>query len=119
VKTRSVVVLARGGLSGDDAALAVRVALALPLGGLTVRLLLLDGASPMSLFDPPDLGAWSAGLDRELGALISEEEVPVLVEQESLAALGLAQRRLRPGVQTVPRAQVAGICAAADNCLVL
>jgi hypothetical protein len=119
VKTGSVLVLARGELSGDDAALAVRVALALPLGGLAVRLLLVDGASALSLSDPPYLGPWSAGLARELDTLISEEEVPVLVERESLAALGLTERRLRPGVETVSRSEVAGICAAADSCLVL
>gem|GEM_PF-2570589 len=112
-------VLARGKLSTDEAALAVRVALALPLGGLQVRLLLVGGASALSLFEPPDLGPWSGGLARELEALISEEEVPVLVEQESLAALGLAERRLRAGIETVPRSEVAEICAAADSCLVL
>lgn len=116
---RSVLVLARGDLSRDDAALAVRVALALPLGGLAVSLLLVDSACALSLFDPPDLGAWSGGLARELDALVSDEAVPVLVEQESLVALGLAERRLRPGVETVRRSQVPTICAAADSCLVL
>jgi hypothetical protein len=118
-RTKSVVVLARGELSRDDAALAVRVALALPLSGLTVRLLLVDAASALGLADPPDLGAWSGGLARELESLVSDEEVPVLVEQESLAALGFSDRRLRPGVETVPRSQVPTVCAAADSCLVL
>ncbi|MGB6772470.1 MAG: hypothetical protein WBF51_10795 [Candidatus Dormiibacterota bacterium] len=117
--TKSIVVLARGDLSTDDAALAVRVALALPLGGLAVRLLLVDAASALGLSDPPDLGPWSSGLVRELEALVTDEEVPVLVEQESLGQLGLAGRALRPGVETVPRSQVAAICAAADSCLVL
>ena len=116
---RSVLVLARGDLSRDDAGLAVRVALALPLGGLAVSLLLTDSASMLGLLDPPDLSPWSSGLARELDALVSDEEVPVLVEQESLAELGLAERRLRPGVERVPRSQVPTICAAADTCLVL
>jgi hypothetical protein len=116
---RSVLVLARGDLSRDDAALGVRVALALPLGGLAVTLLLVDSASALGLLDPPDLGPWSAGLALELEALVSNEEVPILVEQESLAELGLAERPLRPGVERVPRSQVPTICAAADSCLVL
>lgn len=116
---RSLLVVARGDLSRDDAALAVRVALALPLGGLAVSLLLVDSASALGLFDLPDLSPWSVGLARELDALISDEEVPVLVEQESLVALGLTERRLRLGVETVPRSQVPTICAAADSCLVL
>ena len=118
-KSKSVVILARGKLATDAAALAVRVALALPLGGLAVRLLLVDSASALGLLDPPDLGPWSGGLGRELDALVGDEEVPVQVEQESLAALGLAGRRLRPGVETVPRSQLVAICAAADSCLVL
>jgi hypothetical protein len=118
-KTKSVVVLARGELSRDDAALALRVALALPLGGLAVRLLLVGAASALGLSDPPDLGPWSGGLARELESLVSDEEVPVLVEQESLAALGLSDRGLRLGVETVPRSEVSAICAAADSCLVL
>jgi hypothetical protein len=118
-KTKSVVVLARGELSSDDAALAVRVALALPLGGLAVRLLLTDSASALGLLKAPELGPWSAGLAQELDALVSDEEIRVMVEQESLAAMGLAGRRLRPGVETVPRAQVEAICATADSCLVL
>ncbi|MGA7086933.1 MAG: hypothetical protein WA724_03075 [Candidatus Dormiibacterota bacterium] len=117
--TKSVVVLARGDLSSDDAALAVRVALALPLAGLAVRLLLVDAASALGLSALPDLGPWSSGLVREMDALLTDEEVPVLVEQESLAQLGLAGQALRPGVATVPRSQVAAICAAADSCLVL
>lgn len=119
VRTKSIVVLARGELSNDDAALAVRVALALPLSGLAVRLLLVDSASVLGLFDSPELGPWSPGLARELDALLTDEEVPVLVEQESLAELGLAGRPLRPGVDTAPRSKVAAICAAADSCLVL
>lgn len=112
-------VVARGDLSRDDAALAVRVALALPLGGLAVRLLLVDSASALGLLDPPDLSPWSAGVERELDALGADEEVQVLVEQESLAALGLADRPLRPGLQVVPRSEVAEVCAAASGCLVL
>lgn len=119
MSSKSVVVLARGELSSDDATLAVRVALALPLGGVTVRLLLVDAASALGLLDPPDLSPWSGGLTRELEALVSDEEVPVLVEQESLAALGFSDRQVRLGVETVPRSQVAAICAAADSCLVL
>ena len=84
-----------------------------------MSLLLVDSASALGLFDLPDLSPWSVGLARELDALISDEEVPVLVEQESLVALGLTERRLRLGVETVPRSQVPTICAAADSCLVL
>ncbi|MGA8206922.1 MAG: hypothetical protein WB801_08570 [Candidatus Dormiibacterota bacterium] len=116
---KSVLLLARGDLSRDDAALAVRVALALPLGGLSVSLLLVDSAAALGLSNPPDLGPWSGGLGRELEALVGDGEVPVLVEQESLVALGLAEPPLRPGVETVPRSQVPAICAEADICLVV
>lgn len=114
-----MVVLARGDLAHEDAALAVRVALALPLGGVNVRLVLVDSASTLGLADPPLPGPWSGGLARELEALIGEEEVPVLVEMESLAALGLAERALRPGVQVASRADVIAICGSAASCLVL
>ena len=114
-----VVVLARGELSCEDAALAVRVALALPLGGLTVRLVLVDSASVLGLAEAPDLSPWSGGLARELEALLEEEKAPVLVEMESLTALGLADRTLRPGVDVASRAEVAAVCSAASKCLVL
>jgi hypothetical protein len=113
------VVLARGDLDVEDAALAVRVALALPLGGLTVRLVLADAASTLALAAPPQLGAWTGGLTRELESLIWEEEVPVLVELESLAGLGLAERDLRPGVAVASRAEVIAVCGSAASCLVL
>ena len=98
--------------------MAVRVALALPLGGLTVRLVLVDSASVLGLAEVPDLSPWSGGLARELEALL-EEEAPVLVEMESLEALGLADRTLRPGVEVASRAEVAAVCSAASKCLVL
>jgi hypothetical protein len=113
------VVLARGELDVEDAALAVRVALALPLGGLSVQLVLAEAASALALADPTQLGAWTGGLTRELESLIGEEEVPVLVELESLAGLGLAERVLRPGVEVVSRAEVIAVCASAASCLVL
>jgi hypothetical protein len=114
-----IVVLARGNLAGEQAALAVRVALALPLGGLSVRLVLVDAASTLGLASAPDLGPWGGGVDRELDALLREEEAPVLVESESLEALGLAGRPLRPGVEVVPRRRLADICAAGRSCLVI
>ena len=99
--------------------MAVRVALALPLGGLTVQLVLVDSASVLGLAEVPDLSPWSGGLARELEALLEEEEAPVLVEMESLEALGLADRTLRPGVDVASRAEVAAVCSAASKCLVL
>jgi hypothetical protein len=114
-----VVVLARGDLALEDAAMAVRVALALPLGGVDVRLVLVDSASALGLADPPEPGPWSGGLTRELEALIGEEEVPVLVEMESLAALGLAERALRPGVEVASRAEVIAACGSSRSVLVI
>jgi hypothetical protein len=118
-RSEEVVVLARGDLALEDAALAVRVALALPLGGVTVRLILVDAASALALAEPPELGPWSGGLARELEALIVEEEVPVLVEMESLAALGLADRALRPRVEVASRAEVVAVCGSSGSFLVL
>lgn len=119
VSRGEVVVLARGDLAGEEAALAVRIALALPLAGITVRLILADAASALGLADPPQLGPWTGGLVREMEALIGEEEVPVLVEMESLADMGLAERVLRPGVEAASRAEVVAVCAASRSCLVL
>lgn len=112
-------VLARGELSSEAPALAVRIALALPLAGVTVRLVLVDAASVLALADAPDLAPWSGALVPELEALVDKEGAPVLVELESLAALGLAERALRPGVEVVPRSEVAEVCAGAFSCLVL
>jgi hypothetical protein len=114
-----IVVLARSRLSGERAALAVRVALALPLGGISTRLILVDSASALGLEAVPDLSLWSGGLDRELEALVTEEGAAVLVEQESLEELGLAGRPLRAGAALVGRDQVAAFCGAAGSCLVL
>ncbi|HVC22470.1 MAG TPA: hypothetical protein VNH82_03450 [Candidatus Dormibacteraeota bacterium] len=116
---REVVVLARGALDREESAFAVRVALALPLGGLTVRLVLVDSASALALATPPQLGAWTGGLTTELETLIREEEVPVVAELESLVALGLADRDLRPGVEVATRTEVITICGSAATCLVL
>ncbi|MGH7608641.1 MAG: DsrE family protein [Candidatus Dormibacteria bacterium] len=112
------VVLARGSLAGEAAPLAVRVALALPLAGLEVRLLLAGPASLLGLAEPPDLGPWGGALERELQALI-EEDVAIGVEQESLATLGLEGRPLRPGVAKLGRSEVEELCATAGTCLVL
>lgn len=112
-------VLARGQLSSEDPALAVRIALALPLGGVTVLLALVEAASALALADPPDLGPWSGGLVAELEALVNDEIVPVLVELESLAELGLAERTLRQGVEVLPSAELIAVCSAARSCLVL
>jgi hypothetical protein len=114
-----IVVLARGRLSGEGAALAVRVALALPLGGLSVQLILVDSASALGLEALPELSPWSGDLKRELEALVAEEEAAVLVERESLEELGLAGHPLRAGVALVGRDQVAAVCAAAGGCIVL
>jgi len=119
VRSKELVVLARGDLAVEDAALAVRVALALPLGGVSVRLILVDSASALGLADPPELGPWSGGLGRELEALIGEEEVPVMVELESLAALGLGDRAFRPGVEVASRSEVAAVCGSSRSFLVL
>ncbi len=114
-----VVVLARGGLATEASALAVRLALALPLGGLTVRLILADSASPLALADAPHPGPWSGALARELEALIGEEQVPVLVEMESLVVRGLEDRPLRPGVEVASNAEVVAACGSAGSVLVL
>ncbi|MGC1184137.1 MAG: hypothetical protein WBA31_03165 [Candidatus Dormiibacterota bacterium] len=116
---QEVVVLARGALDREDPALAVRVALALPLGGMTVRLVLVDAASALALATPLQLGAWTGALTTELETLITDEGVPVVAELESLVALGLAERDLRPGVEVATQAEVIAICGSAATCLVL
>lgn len=114
-----MVVLARGGLDREDAALAVRIALALPLEGAAVQLVLVDSASLLALADPPDLAPWGGGLLRELEALLDDDETTVLVETESLALTGLDDQPLRPGVEVATRAEVTSICGLARACLVI
>ncbi|HUY56705.1 MAG TPA: hypothetical protein VMV12_02625 [Candidatus Micrarchaeaceae archaeon] len=116
---RDVLVISRGELSTEAPALAVRVALALPLGGLNTRLVLVDATVTLGLADAADLSPWSGRMTRELDALIKEQETPVLVELESLRTLGLEERTLRRGVDVATRAEVTALCAAADLCLVL
>ncbi|MGC2192008.1 MAG: hypothetical protein WA751_06715 [Candidatus Dormiibacterota bacterium] len=116
---QQLVVLARGDLSLEDAALAIRIALALPLGGVTVRLILADSASALALAEPPELGPWTGSLSREFEALIRDQEVPVLVELESLVQLGMADRELRLGVEVASRAEVVAACGSSGSFLVL
>jgi hypothetical protein len=114
-----ILVLARGELALESSALAVRLALALPLGGLQARLVLADSASALALADPPDLTPWSGALTRELEALIDDPDVPVSVEADSLASIGLGDRPLREGIEVVSRQQVLAACASSRSCLVL
>ncbi len=114
-----VVVLARGGLADESGLLALRMALAIPLGGSRVRLLLVGAAATFGLSSPPDLGARGSQLDRELDSLLRDEEAPVGVERESLAELGLSDRELRGGVDRVSRAELEDICGRARHCLVI
>jgi hypothetical protein len=119
INRQELVVLARGDLSLEDAALAIRIALALPLGGVAVRLILADSASALALADPPELGPWTGSLTREFEALIGDQDVPVLVELESLVQLGMADRELRPGVEVASRAEVVAACGSSGSFLVL
>ena len=114
-----VVVLARGGLADESGLLALRVALAIPLGGARVRLLLAGPASMLGLARALELGARGSQLDRELDSLLNDEEAPVGVELESLAELGLSDRELRPGVDPISRAELEDACGRARHCLVI
>jgi hypothetical protein len=116
--TNSVVVLARGSLADDSAHLAVRVALALPLGGAQVILALADTATAIAVPEV-DPGGRGRQLSRELDALTSDEEVPIWVERESLQRLGLVDRTLRPGVVVVSRGELEQLCLRARSCLVI
>ncbi|MGH7641745.1 MAG: hypothetical protein ACRENX_01790 [Candidatus Dormibacteria bacterium] len=119
VGSKDLVVLARGRLDDEYPALAIRVALVLPLAGVNVRLILADAASSLALEEAPTLGPWTGGLARALESLIGEEGVPVLVETESLVELGLAGRALRPGVAAASRAEVVAACSQSGSFLVL
>jgi len=114
-----VVVLARGGLADEAALLAIRVALAIPLGGSRVRLLLAGPASMLGLLEAPRIGARGSQVDREMEALINDEEAPVAVERESLTELGCLDRPLRRGVNLVSRAELEDACGRARHCLVI
>ncbi len=114
-----MVVLARGELAGDSPGLGVRMALALPLGGVEVTLVLAGAAAALGLERAPQLEGWASGVERELEALVREEEAPLLVERESLTLLGLAERPLRRGAVSVDRDQLAELVGRAEACLVL
>ncbi len=116
--TEEVVILARGSLSDDRAMMAVRVGLAIPLGGHGVVLLLVDTAAALGVegVDPAGRGVQ---LSREISALIEDEEAPVRVEAESLETLGLGHLPLRRGVEAVPRSAVEEWCRSARCCIVL
>lgn len=114
-----VVVLARGGLDGERAALAVRLALALTLADHEVSLYLAGPAAALAPVPPVDLHAWTGPVAAELAACIDEAEVAVFVEAESLARLGLDQAPLRPGIATVGRVALLAAGAAAERWLVV
>ncbi|MGH7611591.1 MAG: DsrE family protein [Candidatus Dormibacteria bacterium] len=114
----TAVVLVRSALSGEGAALGVRVALALPLGGVDVALVLAGAAAALALATPPELGSWAGALGRELEAL-GDAGVEVGVERESLDALGLGEASLRPGFRELAGQEVEQMVASARSCLVL
>lgn len=116
--TGAVVVLARGSLAGDTAHLAVRVALALPLGGSRVVLALVDAAAALALPEA-DPGGHGSQLARELESLTEDEEVPILVERDSLVRLGFGDRGLRRGAVAVDGEELRRVCLMARSCLVL
>ncbi|MHB1500721.1 MAG: hypothetical protein ACYCYK_06075 [Candidatus Dormibacteria bacterium] len=116
--TEALLVLARGSLADESAHLAVRVALALPLGGSRVILALVDTASALALPEM-DPGGRGHQLVREFEALTSDEDVPVLVERESLERLGLAGRTMRPGISLIDRDELEQLCRVVSGCLVL
>lgn len=116
--TEAVMVLARGSLADDSAHLAVRVALALPLGGARAILALADTAAVVAVIDV-DPGGRGRQLSRELDALTNDEEVPIVVERDSLDRLGLVDSALRPGVVVVSRAELEQLCLVARSCLVI
>ncbi|MHB1574904.1 MAG: DsrE family protein [Candidatus Dormibacteria bacterium] len=116
--TDAVVILSRGSLTDDSARLAVRVALALPLAGSQVILALVDTASAVALSGTEPDGR-ARQLSRELDSLTGDEEVPILVERESLERLGMADRTLRPGAIRIDREELEHVCLMARSCLVL
>lgn len=109
--------MARGGLKGESAALATRVALALPLAGVDPILVLTGTAVVLALTRPASLGRRAPQLAAEFDALIGEERVPVAVEREALEVLGFAASDLRPEVELWSSQQVADSLAG-GRCLV-
>jgi len=103
-----VVVVARGRLADESAALALRLALAIPLGGSSVRFFLTEATCLLALAGPSQMGS---EMERQMDSLIHDEEAPVAVERESLA--------LRQGVGVVSRAEIEAACAGARHCLVI
>jgi hypothetical protein len=116
VAADEVVIVARGRLADESAALSLRVALAIPLGGSAVRLFLTGATCVLALADPSRMGSET---DRQLDSLIHDEEAPVAVERESLARLGLSELELREGVGVVSQVEIEEACAGARHCLVI
>ncbi len=111
--------LARGRLSGEGPALAVRIALAIPLGECSVRLVLADDASALACASTSERFPWSGSWRAEVEALVGEEEMPVEVERESLEELGLAQAQLIQGVRPITRAELTERLSSARHTLVI
>jgi hypothetical protein len=116
VAADEVVIVARGRLADESAALALRVALAIPLGGSSVRLFLTGPTCLLARVDPAQMGSQ---VGRQLDSLIQDEDAPVAAERESLVRLGLAAVQLRPGVGIVSQAEIEEACAKARHCLVI
>jgi len=118
LKEGTIMVLARGAIADDSAALALRVALALPLSCPSVVLALVGPAAALAVVGVAP-GGRAVQVARELAALVDDEEVPVWAEQESLSAIGLDENALHHGVSLVARQELHLACLGARACVVI
>jgi len=92
-----VLVVVRSGPAGERGWLGLRIALALGLGGGEVTVWLCGAGAGWAL--PVDARAWLGGdPGRDLDGLVDDLGAEVLVDAESLAAIGAAPGACRRGV---------------------
>lgn len=111
-----VVVVARDG--GAGGAQAVAVALALPLGGCEVALVLEGPARELALSGAVPGGGRAGGAGEQMAALLEDDGVEVAVRADLAADADLVSR-LRPGVLVWSQQVVEERCRAARHWLVI
>ena len=116
MRTREVAVVARG--EGADLRQALALALALPLGGCDVFLVLDGEAREMATQAETTGGTRSDEMAEQMEALLADESVEIVARLDAGEAPAIA-RRLRPQVRTVSMDEIEARCRRADHWLVV
>ncbi len=116
VTPREVALVARSG--GAEGRLAVALALALPLGGCDV-VLVLEGEAREVATRPETAGTtWPDETTEQMEALLADDAVEILVRMDAGEDQAL-EARLRPQVRTLGLAAIEARCRRAQHWLVV